>query len=59
MKFPDAKELSSSSGPGDKFQDCIHSLISLLVFQFKQKFKMLLMWLRCELKMWKKFACNA
>ena len=27
MKFPDAKELSSSSGPGDKFQDCIHSLI--------------------------------
>ena len=49
---PYVKELSSSSRPGDKFQDCIHSLISLLVFHFIKKFRLLLMWLRSELKMW-------
>ena len=32
VKFPDAKELSSSSGPGDKFQDCIHCIITCLSF---------------------------
>ena len=52
VKFPNVKELSSSSRPRDKFQDCIHSLISLLVFHFIQKFRLLLMWLRSELKMW-------
>ena len=32
VKFPDAKELSSSSGPGDKFQDFIHCIITCLSF---------------------------